>query len=197
MNRKRFVLATRNPDKIKEIMTILKEEGWELLSLMDFPDTDQVEEDGKTFLANALKKARASFQETGIASLADDTGLEVDQLQGAPGVLSSRFAGENVSYSENNEKLLCLLQGIPIEKRTARFRCVVAWVNGRKERWVEGVCGGIILQEYRGVKGFGYDPLFYVPEKGKTFAEMLPEEKNEISHRGNAFRKMAELIRVI
>jgi len=190
-----FVLATRNPDKIKEIRNILHDEKWQLLSLRDFPNTGKLVEDGKTLLENALKKARLVFQETGIPSLADDTGLEVDALNGAPGVRSRRFAGETANYRKNNEKLLHLLQEIPDEDRTATFRCVVAFVALFEERWVEGICKGVILSEYKGKEGFGYDPLFYVPEKAQTFAEMSQEEKNIVGHRGKAFRKMAELIR--
>ena len=195
MDQRRFVLATRNDDKVREIQHILMVEEWELLSLQDFPKTDKVEEDGKTFLDNALKKAHAAFDWTGIASLADDSGLEVNALRSDPGVLSSRFAGENASDHENNEKLLNLLTGVPEKDRKARFRCVVALVDDKEERWVEGFCEGMILQEYRGEGGFGYDPVFYVPDKGKTFAEMSEEEKNTISHRRRAFRKMAKLIK--
>jgi len=193
----RLVIATRNQDKVREICDIMKNEKWELLSLLDFLKMAEVIEDGKTLLDNALKKARASFVWTGIPSLADDTGLEVDRLDGAPGVWSSRFAGEKVSYRRNNEKLLRLLKGVPRGERTAHFRCTVAFVDRKGEQWVEDVCDGIILPEYRGKGGFGYDPLFYVPEIGKTFAEMSPEEKNEVSHRGKAFRKMAELLKTL
>jgi len=195
MDPKRFVLATRNPDKVREIQGILEEEAWELLSLLDFPQAGEVYENGKTFLDNALEKARASYQWTGIPSLADDSGLEVDYLGGAPGVRSSRFAGEGKDYRKNNAKLLGLLKDVPREKRTARFRCIVALVDGEEERWVEGVCDGVVLEELCGDSGFGYDPVFFVPEKQKTFAEMTAEEKNAISHRGIAFRKMAQVIR--
>ncbi|MBN2030552.1 XTP/dITP diphosphatase [bacterium] len=190
-----LVLATRNRDKVKEIRHIMMNGHWEFLSLLDFPEMAEVAEDGKTLLDNALKKARAAYRWTKTASIADDTGLEVDQLNGDPGVRSSRFAGENVSYRDNNEKLLRLLQDVPREKRTARFRCIVVFADGRKEKWVEGICEGIVLSEYCGVGGFGYDPLFYVPEKGKTFAEMSREEKNAISHRGKAFRLMGEWLK--
>ena len=195
MVRKRFVLATRNADKVREIQDILGDEGWELLSLRDFPQIGKVDEDGETFLDNAMKKARASYGWTGIPSLADDSGLEVDCLGGAPGVLSSRFAGEGKNYRKNNEKLLRLLEDVPREERRARFRCVVALVDGEKECWVEGVREGVILDELRGDGGFGYDPVFFVPERRKTFAEMTVGEKNGISHRGLAFRKMAEMIK--
>ena len=194
MNMKRIVLATFNKDKVKEIQRILLPAGFELSSLGEFPDACEIVEDGKTLLENALKKAKASFRWTGLPSLADDTGLEVDALNGLPGVRSSRFAGAQASYRENNEKLLRLLQGVQRELRTARFRTVVAFVDGERERWVEGVSEGVILERYQGSSGFGYDPLFFVPEKNKTFAEMTTEEKNTISHRGIAFRKMADLL---
>jgi XTP/dITP diphosphohydrolase len=190
MRQKRLNLATRNPDKVKEIRIILDDPKLELVSLLDFPGMGDIVEDGETLEANALKKAREAFQWTQIPSIADDTGLEVDALDGAPGVRSSRFAGEEVSYRDNCEKLLEMMKGVPKEKRTARFRCVVAYADLDEEFTVEGICEGMILNAYRGEGGFGYDPLFYLPEIGKTFAEMKPEEKNRISHRGIAFRNM-------
>ena len=190
----RFVLATRNTHKVDEIRDILRDEKLELLSLLDFKFTFEVIENGNTFLSNALKKARAAFRSTGIPSLADDSGLEVDYLNGGPGIHSNRFAGENGNYAANNQKLLKLLDGLPEGKRTAKFRCVVACADGKKEKYTEGICKGIILSEYRGHNGFGYDPLFFIPEKGRTFAEMSQKEKNKISHRGIAFRKMAAIL---
>jgi XTP/dITP diphosphohydrolase len=187
---RRLSLATRNPDKIKEIRVILNLPQFDLVSLLDFPEMDEIVEDGETLKANALKKAREAFQWTQIPSLADDTGLEVDCMNGAPGVRSSRFAGDGASYRDNCEKLLELMQGVPAEKRSARFRCVVAYADSDEEFTVEGICEGVILNAYRGEGGFGYDPLFYLPKIGKTFAEMNTEEKNRISHRGIAFRKM-------
>ena len=141
-----------------------------------------------------MKKACTAFQETGLPSLADDSGLEVDFLKGAPGVFSSRFAGEHATYDENNEKLLRLLEGVPDAKRIARFRCVVAYVDDRQEHCVEGVSEGIILEARRGGGGFGYDPIFFLPEQGRTFAEMTRDQKNAISHRGRAFRRMGEFL---
>lgn len=191
----RILLATQNLDKVKEIRSILGCDGWEVLSLRDFPQFPAIEEDGASLLENAQKKARTAHQWTGLLSLADDTGLEVDALNGAPGVYSSRFAGEKVTYQENVKKLLEVLRGIPESHRTARFRCVVDIVDHGREEYVEGVCEGVILSECRGEQGFGYDPVFYVPEIGKTFAEMTVEEKNAISHRGKAFRKAAEIVK--
>jgi XTP/dITP diphosphohydrolase len=191
----RLNLATRNPDKIKEIRMILNDPQWNLISLLDFPEMDEIIEDGDTLEANALKKARESFQWTQIPSIADDTGLEVDCLDGAPSVWSSRFAGEDASYRDNCEKLLELMRRVPEEKRTARFRCVVAYADSDEEFTVDGICEGVILDVYRGEGGFGYDPLFYLREIGKTFAELGTEEKNRISHRGIAFRKMDDRLR--
>jgi XTP/dITP diphosphohydrolase len=195
MGLKQLVLATRNADKVTEIRNILKLGNDELMSLLDFPQVPEIEETGSTILENALIKAREAFRLTHLPCLADDTGLEVDSLGGAPGVHSSRFAGENMSYADNVRKLLSLMQGIPSEKRSARFRCVVVLKDRSREEWIEGVCEGVILNELLGDGGFGYDPVFFVPEMGKTFAEMTLEEKNNISHRGKAFRKMAELLK--
>ena len=192
MKKRKIILATFNSAKVKEIQQILSLDRFELHHLGEFPNATPVIEDGETLLDNAMKKARTSFQLLGLPSMADDTGLEVDNLDGAPGVRSSRFAGEHANARENNEKLLRLLKGIPFEKRTARFRTVVAFVDGVRDHFVEGVCEGIIHIEYRGQIGFGYDPLFFIPEENKTFAEMEPEQKNRISHRGIAFRKMAD-----
>ncbi len=191
---KRIVLATRNQDKVREIQRIFSQGNIELVSLDDFPNAADVEEDGDTLHANALKKARCTQQWTGLPAMADDTGLEVDALNGAPGVYSSRFAGEDATYKDNNEKLLRDLYGLQDTGRTARFRTVVAFTDGKTEHCVEGVCEGLILNQLRGLQGFGYDPLFYLPEMGKTFAEISTEEKNRVSHRGIAFRKMADWI---
>ena len=194
MEKQRLVLATQNQDKVKELSRILKSRDWELLSLRDFASDLEIEEDGDTLFENALIKARTTFQITKLPSVADDTGLEVDALDGAPGVRSSRFAGVKAGYQDNVTKLLRVMEGIPEDKRTASFRCVAAFADGLAERTVEGVCKGMILDEQRGKKGFGYDPVFYIPDLGKTFAELEPAEKNNISHRGIAFRKMAEFL---
>jgi XTP/dITP diphosphohydrolase len=194
MDKRRLVLATQNLDKVKELSEILGGEAWELLSLRDFAPDLEIEEDGDTLFENALIKARTTFQITKLPSVADDTGLDVDALDGAPGVRSSRFAGVNTGYQQNIIKLLQVMKGIPEERRTAQFRCVAAYADGLIERTVEGVCKGTILNEQRGSNGFGYDPVFYITELKKTFAEMDPAEKNTISHRGIAFRKMAEFL---
>ncbi len=194
MRVKRCVLATRNLDKVREIKEILGSTEWEIVSLDDFPNTHEIDEDGDTLVENALKKARLSYDWTRLPSIGDDTGLEVDALNGAPGVRSSRFAGMDASYDDNIRKLLDAMKTVPANQRSARFRCVAAFVDGRVERWVEGTCDGVILTERRGKNGFGYDPLFFLPELGKTFAEMTLVEKNKISHRGIAFRKIKELL---
>ena len=193
-SRRRIVLATHNRDKLKEIRRLLDPAQFELLTLDDFDDFPEIEEDGATLEENALKKAREVYRATGLLSVADDTGLEVDALGGRPGVYSSRFAGEDASYADNVRKLLEEMKDVPQDERTARFRCVVAIVDGTRETTVEGICEGRITTEPRGRGGFGYDPVFWVPEAGKTFAEMSAEEKNAVSHRGRAFRKAAQVL---
>jgi len=185
----KIVLATRNQDKIREMRQLLQGLELEILTVDQFPAIPEVVEDRDTIAENALKKARVVADATQMLTLADDTGLEVDYLNGQPGVYSSRFAGENASYDDNCNKLLELMQGVPAEQRTARFRCVIAIVSPDFEEIIEGVCDGMIIDEKRGTNGFGYDPVFYVPRLGKTFAEMIPEQKNEISHRGIALRQ--------
>lgn len=190
--RGRLILATRNADKVAEITRILAVPHGGLASLLDYPEIPEIEETGLTLEDNALIKARESHRRTGLPSLADDTGLEVDALKGAPGVYSSRFAGPGASYADNTAKLLREMEGVPDKDRRARFRCVVALKSGEREEWVEGKLEGVILRETRGAGGFGYDPVFFIPRAGKTLAEMSLEEKNALSHRGDAFRRMAE-----
>ncbi len=187
-----LVLATKNRDKIREIQEILSDFSIEIKTLEDFPDMPDVVEDGQTLEENAIKKARSFHQFTGLPALADDTGLEVDALNGAPGVYSSRFAGENASYADNREKLLREMSAVPDEARGAQFRCVVAFVNADQVLTVEGIVRGTITRVPSGSGGFGYDPIFFVPELGRTFAEIDLETKNKMSHRGIAFRKMKE-----
>ncbi|MDZ7333061.1 MAG: XTP/dITP diphosphatase [candidate division KSB1 bacterium] len=190
----KLVLATRNKDKIKEIEHALTGLDVELLTLDQFPQAPEVEEDGTTLAENALKKARTIFDVTHILTMADDTGLEVDFLNGEPGIYSSRFAGEGASYDDNCNKLLELMKAVPKEQRTARFRCVVAFVGPGIERLVEGTCEGFITSEKRGSHGFGYDPIFYVPQYAQTFAEMPLELKNKISHRGVALQQAKRVL---
>ena len=191
---KTLIIATGNPGKLEEIRQILGPRI-ELKSLADFPHLPDIVEDGETFEANAVKKAMAVARHTGCPALGDDSGLQVDALDGAPGVFSARFAGEDATDGENNAKLLRLLEGIPKEKRTARFRCVIAVVTpDGTVRKAEGKCEGLILERPRGTGGFGYDPLFWAPEYRRTFAELASEEKNRISHRGRALREVGPII---
>jgi XTP/dITP diphosphohydrolase len=195
MGLKEIVVATENPGKLREIKDALQGMSIEILSLGDFSPMLPLEEDGRTFRENALKKARVVAKLTGRLTIADDSGLEVDSLQGMPGVRSARFAGEGASDAENNRKLLQLLKGVPSTQRGATFRCVIAVVSPEgKEKWVEGLCRGVIGDTERGREGFGYDPLFLLPELGKTFAELPLELKNKVSHRGRALAALKEAL---
>ena len=191
----KLVVATNNPHKIKEILTILKGQNYEILSLPDFPDVPMVTEDGSTFAENAVKKASIIAKHTGLLALADDSGLEVDVLNGEPGVKSARFAGENATDEDRNRKLLNLLRDVPESKRNARFKCAVALSNPQGDtHLVLGICEGSIAFEPRGNTGFGYDPVFVVPCYGKTFAELGPDIKNRISHRAIALQQIKEFL---
>ena len=162
--------------------------------MFNFPEIGDIEETGTTLLENSLLKSRTVFKETGIPAIADDTGLEVDFLNGAPGVYSARYAGNNVSYKDNVNKLLIELEGIPSEKRTARFRTVITFVDENQELSTEGHIDGVISESIKGAGGFGYDPIFFVPHLGKTFAELSSIEKNKISHRGIALQKLRKIL---
>ncbi|MCK5594767.1 XTP/dITP diphosphatase [bacterium] len=183
-----IVLATRNRDKIREIAKILDGLMVEISSALDFSGLEEVEEDGVTLEENAAKKAIVANKFTNKLAIADDSGLEVDSLEGRPGVYSARFAGEGATYDNNNKKLLKLMEYVPPKNRTARFVCVVAIADeGKIKKIIRGTCEGIIAFEPKGKTGFGYDPLFIIPEYNKTFAELGPEIKNKISHRAKAF----------
>lgn len=190
-----LVLATNNYDKIREIKHLLDDLPVTILSRDDFLEFPDVEETGSTLQENAILKAKAIAEFCNLPALADDSGLEVDALSGAPGVYSSRYAGENVTYSDNNNKLLKELTGVPGEKRTARFRCVMAVCWGDDEiETVEGIANGYITENINGDAGFGYDPVFYYPPKDKCFSEMTVEEKNLVSHRGKALQEVRTII---
>ncbi|AFV10662.1 non-canonical purine NTP pyrophosphatase [Thermacetogenium phaeum DSM 12270] len=192
----KLVIASRNRGKIAEYGEMLRDLPVEILSLADFPDLPEVRETGRTFRENALIKARAAAAATGLIALADDSGLEVDYLNGAPGVYSSRYAGPEQNDEANNRKLLAALEGVPMARRGARFRCVIAIVTPEGREFLsEGVCDGRISLAPRGRAGFGYDPLFLVPSLGKTFAELGPEVKNRISHRAQALRAARDMLR--
>lgn len=194
------IIATQNMGKVREFeaMTGCMQVPIQWLSLRDYPHITDLFETGSTFRENALMKAEQVAKATGIPALADDSGLVVDALNGAPGVYSARFAGEPKDDRRNNQKLLDLLKDVPAEKRTARFVCVLALAlpDGQKF-FTEGVCQGLIAHEARGQGGFGYDPLFYFPCYSKTFGEIEPEIKNRISHRAAAVEKMFFLLRVL
>jgi XTP/dITP diphosphohydrolase len=187
----KIVLATRNKGKAREIKEILKDLKLEILTLDDFSEIPTPAEDGKSFKENAIKKARFIAGQLNMPTLADDSGLEVEILNKQPGIYSARYAGENATDEENNNKLLAELKDIPLEKRKACYRCVIAIaLPSGIEETVEGDCCGLIALEPKGSGGFGYDPLFYVPEYGKTMAELSPDIKNRISHRGKALAKL-------
>jgi XTP/dITP diphosphohydrolase len=191
----KLVLATRNEDKIQEIKSLLQGLNIEILTFKDFDSFPDTIEDQSTLEGNAGKKAQAIWQNFKLPVLADDTGLFVDALNGKPGILSSRFAGENVTYKQNRQKLLNVMKSIPKKNRTAAFRTVIVLVNeiGSKIT-VSGECKGYIGFEERGNNGFGYDSIFYYDNANKTFAELSSEEKNKVSHRGIALRKIMAVI---
>lgn len=193
----RLVFATRNQDKIVELHHALEGLFLDIRSAADFPGVPEVEETGATLEENALVKARAVHEATGEVSLADDTGLEVDALEGAPGVRSGRFAGPRATYEENVAKLLSLMKDVREERRAARFRTIIAIVfPGGREELAEGICEGRILTRRCGSGGFGYDPVFYVLEADRTFAQMTLEEKGRLSHRGIAMQHAARILAV-
>jgi len=190
-----LVIATKNRKKEKELAKLLNGLNVKILSLRDFPDMPEVEENGKNFRANAIKKAVATAKYTGKVCIADDSGLEVEILGNRPGIYSSRFAGEEKNDEKNMEKLLRELRGIPLSKRNARFRCAVAVARpDDRVKVMEGRCEGIIALKKRGSSGFGYDPVFIVPGYNKTFADLGPEIKNGISHRARALKKAKKII---
>lgn len=184
---KKLVVATRNHGKIRELEHLLQGMVESILPISMFPDVPDVVEDGTTFTANAIKKARFAAAATGLPALADDSGLAVAALDGRPGVYSARFAGEHAGDAANNQKLLAELIGITSSRRSAAFHCVLAYcLPDGSCRTFEGRLDGIILQDFQGDGGFGYDPLFLVPEYGQTLAQLPLEIKNRISHRGRA-----------
>lgn len=185
------IIATRNAHKLEEIRAIFNFQGLEVCSALDFPDIPDTVEDRDTFEGNAIKKAQELCDATGLMTLADDSGLEVDALDGAPGVYSARYAGDSCDYAANNAKLLRELTGK--ENRRARFRTVIAFARpGKEPLTVEGKCDGIIIDELRGEHGFGYDPLFVPDGFEQTFAELPAETKNKISHRANALAEVSK-----
>lgn len=192
---KRIIFATSNEGKMKEIRAIMKDLDIELLSMRDVGLNPEIEEDGMTFEENAILKAKTVSELSGEIVLADDSGLEVDYMNKAPGVYSARFLGEQTPYAIKNQYIIDQLKDVEGEARSARFVCVIACVfPDGKIITRRGTIEGLIAHQIHGTHGFGYDPIFYVPEYKCTTAEMLPEQKNEISHRGIALRAMKEVI---
>lgn len=188
---KKLIFATGNENKMKEIRMILGDLDYEILSMKEAGIDVDIVEDGKTFEENAAIKATAISKIANCVVLADDSGLEVDYMDKQPGIMSARWMGEDTSYRIKNQKIIDNLEGVPDEKRTARFVCAIAaaFPDGRVVT-KRGTIEGIIGYEERGENGFGYDPIFFLPEYGKTTAQLSPEEKNKISHRGKALRMM-------
>ncbi len=191
-----LVIATGNRKKGIEMAEILADTGLEILTLADFPDADtEVEETGTTYAENAELKARAAVAATGRVCIADDAGLEIDALEGEPGLRSRRFLGEETPFPEKMRRILEMMEGVPDERREARFNCAVAIAApDGKIFHCSGVCRGQIAGEIRGEYGFGYDPIFYLPQLGRNMAELSPEEKHLVSHRGQALACAKEVL---
>ena len=191
---KKIVIASSNKHKISEISIKIQPFFNEILSLTDFPEIGEIIEDGNTIEENSFIKSRTAFEQTKIASIADDTILEVDALNGDPGLFTARYAGENATYEENMTKLLERMDGIEDSYRTARFRTIISYVDGKDDFHVEGSIEGKILNTRVGNNGFGYDPIFYSTELNLSLAEMDSDQKNKISHRGLAIKKFVSKI---
>ncbi len=195
---KTLLIATTNPRKCKEMEEILSaaDLDFELKTLIDYPDYPDVEETGETFEQNALLKAEAAFKHTGLPSIADDGGLCIDALDGQPGVKSHRFLGENTSFPDKMTKILDMMRDVKGQDRSCRFQCCVAIViPGAASFIAKGTCEGMIAEEMLGKNGFGYDPIFFLPDTKKHMAELTPEEKHRISHRGKALAAAAEYLK--
>jgi XTP/dITP diphosphohydrolase len=192
VNRQRIVLASNNAGKVREFNQLLEGSDIEILPQSEF-SVAEIEETGLTFVENALLKARNAAQHTGLPAIADDSGLEVDALQGAPGIYSARYAGAGAGDLENLQKLLEDLKAVPDEARSARFQCLMVYLRHAKDptpRIFQGTWEGSILHEPRGEHGFGYDPVFFVPDQQCASAQLPPEVKNQLSHRGQALRQL-------
>lgn len=187
---KKIIIATGNQGKVREFEQLLSPLGYEVLSLKDFPDAEEVPETGATFEENALIKSRALNETLGVPVISDDSGLIVDALNGAPGVYSARYAGEPKCDGRNMDKVLEEMKNLPIEERGARFYCAMAYVDGENTFTVSGSVEGKILNEKIGENGFGYDPIFFSIELGKSMAECRSDEKNSVSHRARALEKL-------
>lgn len=193
MKLKEIIIATKNKGKAKEFEQMFSTKGYKVLTLLDFPELQDVEETGTTFEENAILKAEAIATKLAKTVIADDSGLVVDALDGKPGIFSARYSGEEKNDDANIDKVLAELESVPDSERTARFYCALAIANPNQEPvTVFGTCEGMILQERRGANGFGYDPIFFSLEKNKSMAELSASEKNLISHRAKALRKLDE-----
>lgn len=190
-----IIIATKNSGKVKDFEQLFKSKGFVIKSLLDYPEIPDVEETGKTFAENAKLKSEQISTILQRAVIADDSGLSIDALDGEPGVYSARYAGEQKDDQDNIKKVLLNLEGVPYEKRTARFHCALALTIPNQETYlVDGTCEGIISTQSKGEHGFGYDPIFFLPEQNKTMAQLSSEEKNKISHRANALKKLQSMI---
>ena len=190
-----LVIATGNQGKLKEIRELLEGLPFKVTSLSDYPDHPEIIEDGDSFKANALIKARIIAEYTGHLTMGEDSGLEVDALDGAPGIYSARFSGEGATDEKNNTKLLESLKDVPADKRSARYQCCAAIVDGDQEvAVIQNSCEGFIAEEPRGTNGFGYDPYFLIEKYGKTFGELDPSIKREISHRAKTLKELRTVL---
>ncbi len=190
-----LLVATKNQGKLHEIRELLKDFDIKVTSLADYPNCPEIVEDGKTFKANAIKKAALIGKHTGKLTLGEDSGLQVKALGNQPGIYSARFSDPNATDEKNNDKLLMSLKNVPLAKRQARYRCFAALCDGAKLIGVvDGSCGGFIAKDRRGNNGFGYDPLFFIARYNKTFGELAPEIKAKISHRARALAKLKILL---
>jgi XTP/dITP diphosphohydrolase len=191
----RILLATRNKHKIEEIKTILSDLPLQVLTLNDFPDVPPLKEEGTTFQENSLQKAQTVYEHSKILALADDSGLEVFYLNGRPGVVSARYAGEGATDEANNQKLLSQMMGVARRRRRAQFRAVLTLLGDRTVETTEGICSGMLAESPRGTNGFGYDPIFLPDGFSRTYAELTAAEKNTISHRAKALAAMKDVLR--
>jgi non-canonical purine NTP pyrophosphatase (RdgB/HAM1 family) len=193
---KELIVASRNKGKVGEIKELLANLPFKITSLLDYPHIPEIIEDGKTYRANALKKAREVAQATGKMAMSDDSGIEVKALGNAPGIYSARFAGEGASEKARNKKLFAMLKNVPMSKRQARYRCVIAWVNAKGQELgvVQGTCSGYVTTKNIGQNGFGFDSLFLLKRYNKTFGQLPSSLKAKISHRARALKKFRLLI---
>ena len=192
---KEIIVATKNQGKLREIRSLLEDLGFKVTSLSDYPQAPEIVEDGKTFAQNAIKKAVTIAFYTKKLVMGEDSGIEIKALQNRPGIYSARYSGENATDRKNNLKLLRELKNIPMAKRQARYRCFIALVDSKGFlKVISGSCSGLIAKRHFGKNGFGYDPLFFIPRYNKTFGELDPAIKAQISHRARALKKVKKVL---